>query len=90
MIRALISDFGGVLTSPLSLAFTAYSERTGISPEQIGAAMERVARAQGGRHPLFELEKGAISERHLLRTLGSVDPVVMLSVSRTLRLLLDT
>ncbi len=32
----------------------------------------------------------AISERHLLRTLGSVDPVVMLSVSRTLRLLLDT
>jgi len=77
VIRALISDFGGVLTSPLSLAFTAYSERTGISPEQIGAAMERVARAQGGRHPLFELEKGAISERHYVELLeaelGDVD-----------------
>jgi mRNA interferase MazF len=31
----------------------------------------------------------AISERRLLRALGRVDPVVMLSVSRTLRLLLD-
>lgn len=32
----------------------------------------------------------AISERRLLRALGSVGPVVMLSVSRTLRLFLDT
>ena len=32
----------------------------------------------------------AISERRLLRALGSVDPVVMRSVSRTLRLFLDT
>ncbi len=31
----------------------------------------------------------AISERRLLRPLGRVDPVVMLSVSKTLRLFLD-
>jgi mRNA interferase MazF len=31
----------------------------------------------------------AISERRLLRPLGRVDPLVMLSVSRTLRLFLD-
>ena len=31
----------------------------------------------------------AISERRLLRPLGRVDPVVMLSVSRTLRLFLE-
>lgn len=31
----------------------------------------------------------AISERRLLRPLGRVDPVVMLAVSRTLRLFLD-
>ena len=31
----------------------------------------------------------AISERRLLRALGRVDPVVMLSVSRTLRLFLE-
>jgi len=32
----------------------------------------------------------SISERRLLRALGSVDPVVMLSVSRILRLFFDT
>ena len=32
----------------------------------------------------------AVSERRLLRALGRVDPLVMLSVSRTLRLFLDT
>ena len=32
----------------------------------------------------------AISERRLLRALGRVDPLVMLSVSRTLPLCLDT
>ncbi len=32
----------------------------------------------------------AISERRLLRPVGRVDPLVMLSVSRTLRLFLDT
>jgi mRNA-degrading endonuclease toxin of MazEF toxin-antitoxin module len=31
----------------------------------------------------------AISERRLVRSLGRVDPLVMLSVSRTLRLFLD-
>ena len=31
----------------------------------------------------------AISERRLVRALGRVDPVVMMSVSRTLRLLLE-
>ena len=68
MIRAVISDFGGVLTTPLSGALTAYGESSGISPEQIGTAMERLARAHG-RHPLFELEKGAISERRYVEML---------------------
>ena len=68
MIRAVISDFGGVLTTPLSGAFVAYSERSGISPVQVGAAMERVTRAHG-RHPLFELEKGAISYRRFVEML---------------------
>ena len=68
MIQAVISDFGGVLTTPLSGALIAYGESSGISPEQIGAAMERVTRTHG-RQPLFELEKGAISERRYVELL---------------------
>lgn len=70
MIRALISDFGGVLTTPLSGALIAYGERSGICPEQIGRAMESISSATGS-HPLFELEKGAISERRYVELLGA-------------------
>lgn len=66
MIRALISDFGGVLTTPLSAAFFAYGERSGISPERFGVAMQAATDAGGGLNPLYELEVGAISEREFL------------------------
>ena len=59
--RALISDFGGVLTTPLADAFAAYERSSGIALSAIGQAMETVADAEGA-HPLYELEKGAISE----------------------------
>ena len=36
MIRALISDFGGVLTTPLSAGFLAYQEEAPISLEDLG------------------------------------------------------
>jgi putative hydrolase of the HAD superfamily len=62
MIRALISDFGGVLTSPLAEGFLAYQEETGVSIEDLGRAMGR-AMEDHGEHPLFELERGRISER---------------------------
>jgi putative hydrolase of the HAD superfamily len=60
--RAVISDFGGVLTSPLVEGFLAYQEETGVSPADLGNAMARVM-ARYGEHPLFELERGEISER---------------------------
>jgi putative hydrolase of the HAD superfamily len=66
VIRAVISDFGGVLTTPLMEAFVAYQERSGIGLEELGAAMARAAEAGGGSHPLFELEKGEISEAEFL------------------------
>ena len=62
MIRALISDFGGVLTSPLSAGFLAYQEEARISLEELGAAMQAAADAYG-EHPLYALERGEISER---------------------------
>lgn len=62
MIRAVISDFGGVLTTPLLESFVAYQRESGIAFEDLGAAMTRVAAEHGGEHPLFELEKGLITE----------------------------
>jgi putative hydrolase of the HAD superfamily len=60
--RALISDFGGVLTSPLQGGFLAYQEESGVSLEDLGLAMAR-ATEEHGEHPLFVLERGEISER---------------------------
>jgi putative hydrolase of the HAD superfamily len=59
--RALITDFGGVLTSPLHEGFLAYQEESGVSLEQLGQAMAR-ATEEHGDHPLFALERGEITE----------------------------
>jgi putative hydrolase of the HAD superfamily len=60
--RAVICDFGGVLTNPLIEAFAAYQEKSGISMEDLGQAMGRLAVKSKGEHPLFQLEKGQIAE----------------------------
>ncbi|MDX6663080.1 MAG: putative hydrolase of the superfamily [Solirubrobacterales bacterium] len=68
-IRAVISDFGGVLTSPLIQSFAAVQDRTGIGMEALGAAMQAAAE-ETGQHPLFELEKGRLSEAAFLDDLA--------------------
>ena len=65
-LRAVICDFGGVLTSPLLGAFVAFQEDTGVSLEQLGEAMLAGSDQLGGAHPLFELECGRISEERFL------------------------
>jgi putative hydrolase of the HAD superfamily len=65
VITALISDFGGVLTSPLLGAFARYSEHSGVSGQDFGRAMALAARANG-EHPLFALERGELTEREFL------------------------
>jgi putative hydrolase of the HAD superfamily len=57
----LISDFGGVLTTPLHEGFLAYQEESGISLEELGRAMG-LAAEEHGDHPLFVLERGEITE----------------------------
>jgi putative hydrolase of the HAD superfamily len=59
--QALITDFGGVLTSPLHEGFLAFQEESGVSLEDLGKAMAR-ATEEHGDHPLFVLERGEISE----------------------------
>lgn len=76
-VRAVICDFGGVLTSPLLGAFAAFQDDHGISLEQLGTAMAAGAEELDGKHPLFELECGRISEEHFLDLLrGGLEPVL--------------
>jgi putative hydrolase of the HAD superfamily len=65
MIEAVISDFGGVLTTPLLEAFSAVQERIDVPPEAYGAAMAH-SLEHDGVHPLFALERGEISEPEFL------------------------
>ena len=64
-VEAIISDFGGVLTSPLLDGFTAFEESSGISVEQLGIAMGKLWERDGA-HPLFELETGRMTEAEFL------------------------
>ena len=70
MITALISDFGGVLTTPLIRGFLAYQEQAGVTVQELGATMARSAE-EDGVHPLYALERGEISEAEFQRRLES-------------------
>lgn len=67
-IRAIVSDFGGVLTTPLLAAFAAFQDDSGISPENLGKAM-REGLEEGEELPLFRLERGEISEDEFIERL---------------------
>jgi putative hydrolase of the HAD superfamily len=60
-VRAVISDFGGVLTSPLLESFAGLMQASGISLESVGKAMATIA-DRDGSNPLFELETGRMTE----------------------------
>jgi epoxide hydrolase-like predicted phosphatase len=60
-IEAVVSDFGGVLTTPLMNFFARFQDDAGIPLDALGKAMARIADEQGF-HPLYELEKGKLSE----------------------------
>jgi putative hydrolase of the HAD superfamily len=64
-VRAVISDFGGVLTSPLFESFAAWQRQSGLSFERLGQAMAD-ATERNRLHPLYELEKGTITEAEFL------------------------
>jgi putative hydrolase of the HAD superfamily len=68
-VKAVISDFGGVLTTPLLGSFAAFQNETGIPPAALGSAMQRIAEAEG-KHPLYELERGRMTEAAFLERLG--------------------
>jgi len=60
-IQMVISDFGGVLTTPPFEAFAAVQDGAGIPVGTFGRALADAA-ASTGSNPLFELECGRITE----------------------------
>ena len=67
-IEVIVSDFGGVLTSPLVESFMAFQDQTGIATETLGRAMQAAAEADG-ENPLFAMERGEITEVAFLEKL---------------------
>ncbi len=67
-IKSVISDFGGVLTTPLLQSFMAFQDQTGISTEMLGKGMQAATEANG-ENPLFEMERGEITEVEFLAQL---------------------
>ncbi|MGZ4182113.1 MAG: HAD family hydrolase [Solirubrobacteraceae bacterium] len=68
-IEAVISDFGGVLTSPLIESYVAVQDSSGVPLDALGKAMAAIAECNGS-NPLVELETGRLSETQFLDGLG--------------------
>lgn len=75
-IRAIVSDFGGVLTTPLLASFAALQDEIGISAESLARAMREGLR-EGEELPLFRLERGEIAEDEFLERLADgLEPIL--------------
>jgi putative hydrolase of the HAD superfamily len=61
VIRAIVSDFGGVLTTPLSGSFQGFADRSGVELAALGQALAAL-HERSGANPLHELECGRMSE----------------------------
>ncbi len=75
-IEAVVSDFGGVLTTPLMTSFMALQDEIGISPEHFGAALRAVTE-EDGANPLYAMERGELAEAAFLERLAEgLEPVL--------------
>jgi len=75
-IKAVISDFGGVLTTPLIQSFMSFQDKTGITTEVLGKGMQAATEVNGD-NPLFEMERGEITEVAFLEKLtDSLEPIL--------------
>jgi putative hydrolase of the HAD superfamily len=68
VIRAVISDFGGVLTTPLAGSFEVFADRSGMSMAELSGALGAIV-AREGAHPLYELECGRLTEAQFVAAL---------------------
>lgn len=68
-IEAIVSDFGGVLTTPLLSSFMAVQDEIGITPEDLGKAMRTIT-DEDGENPLYAMERGEMAEAAFLERLN--------------------
>ena len=68
MIKAVISDFGGVVTLPLIEGFKRAHAEIGVPIEALAAAMKLTA-SRNPEPPLWTLERGQLSEPDFLKGL---------------------
>jgi epoxide hydrolase-like predicted phosphatase len=81
-IEAIVSDFGGVLTSPLLESFTAIQNSSGVPLGALGDAMAAITK-QNGVNPLFELETGRMTEADFL---GRLDRELTVMLGREVQM----
>ncbi|MBA3866543.1 MAG: HAD family phosphatase [Solirubrobacterales bacterium] len=75
-IEAIVSDFGGVLTTPLLPTFLKMQDEIGVATGDFGKALKH-AEDTHGVNPLFAMERGEISEAEFLDQLGDgLEPLV--------------
>lgn len=68
-IEAIVSDFGGVLTTPLLGSFERVQDEIDIPAESLGKALSSAAAANGD-NPLYQLERGEMAEVDFLDLLS--------------------
>lgn len=75
-IAAVVSDFGGVLTTPLLPSFMALQDEIGVTPDHFAQAL-RAASEEDGSNPLYAMERGEMTEADFLRRLGdALEPLL--------------
>lgn len=60
-VQAVISDFGGVLSSPMFDAFKAFQADLGVGEDALARALGQ-ATQEDGENPIYALERGEVSE----------------------------
>jgi putative hydrolase of the HAD superfamily len=70
VIKAVISDFGGVITLPLNEAFARAHEEMGVPLTALGDAM-KLAASRHDEPPLFKLERGQLTDPEFMAIMQS-------------------
>lgn len=70
-LRALVVDYGGVLTQPVLTTVSAWSQVDDVDPAAFGAAMKAWRVEQPDANPVHDLETGALSAADFERGLAA-------------------
>jgi len=85
-IKTIVSDFGGVLTTPLIESFMAFQDKTGITTETLGKAMQAAAEDNGEPRRISfgasELDPAVLADGRVEGVAGVSLPMLVRVLSR--------